>query len=132
MMTQLILGMVLMLPVATTTAEQGLPDPTRPFEFNVEPEMVIVEQDSREENVTWRLNGIRIGENQRSAILNGRVVGVGDEVRGARVLEIEPAWIVIRHENQRIRVELLDVDIKRHRQAMTDEKQKDTNQMVPK
>ncbi len=117
--------LLLMLPVLTVAAEQ-LPDPSKPFSFDTEPELIIQEQNAREENIIWRLNGIRIAEQTRSAILNGQVVNVGDTVKGARVVEIEPAWIIIEHEKQRIRLELLDINIKRNKQALAQNKDKDT------
>lgn len=111
-------AVLLLLPILVYGAEEQLPDPTRPFAHEVEPELIIQEHDSGQQNITWRLNGIRIADTGRSAILNGQIVRVGDSVSGARVLEIEPAWIIIEHENQHIRLELLDINIKRDKQAM--------------
>lgn len=106
------------LPATVWGAEQELPDPTKPFGFDIEPELIIQQPTDRQKNVTWQLTGIRIAKSDRSAILNGRVVRVGDSVNGARVLEIEPAWVVIEHEKKRIRLELLDYDIKQNNRAM--------------
>ncbi len=115
---------VMLLPVMNLSAEQ-LPDPTKPFGYDAEPEMIIQEQNVQQDNIVWRLNGIRIADQSRSAILNGKVVNVGDTVNGAKVVEIEPAWVIIVHEKQRIRLELLDINIKRDKQAVAKNKDSD-------
>lgn len=110
---------LLLLPgLVLSAGQEQLPDPTKPFGFDVEPELIIQEQDVRQNNITWRLSGIRIAESDRSAILNGQVVREGDNISGARIVEIKPAWVVIEHEKQRIRLELLDINIKQDKQAM--------------
>lgn len=111
----------MLLPAMDLAAEQ-LPDPTKPLGYDAEPEMIIQEQNVQQENPVWRLNGIRIAEQSRSAILNGKVVKVGDTVNGAEVVEIKPAWVIIVHEKQRIRLELLDINIKRNKQAVAQNK----------
>jgi len=112
---------VMLLPAMNLSAEQ-LPDPTKPFGYDAEPEMIIQEHNVQQDNIVWRLNGIRIADQSRSAILNGKVVNVGDTVNGAKVVEIEPAWIIIEHEKQRIRLELLDINIKRDKQTVAKNK----------
>lgn len=109
--------LLIWMPCLAWTAEQ-LPDPTKPFGFDIEPELIIQERDTVQDHITWNLSGIRIAENRRSAILNGHIVNIGDVVNGAQILEIEPAWIIIDYQKQRIRLELLDVDIKQQMQSM--------------
>ena len=97
--------------VVCTVQAQGtvLPDPTRPYRYGSE----IAITQLPDEKVEWRLSGIRIRENTRTAILNGRLVREGDELDGARVMEIRPAEITLQQEEKRLVVKLLYSDIKR-------------------
>lgn len=97
---------------------EQLPDPTKPFGFDTQPELIIQERNISQEDISWNLTGIRIAKDSRSAILNGRVIREGDRVNGAQVMEIAPAWVIIEHEKQRIRLELLDINIKHKKQAV--------------
>lgn len=108
--SQTLLMLPFLLPVVV--AAESLPDPTRPYGHDAQPETIIIEEPSSGPGVTWNLTGIRIAADRRSAILNGRIVRVGDRVDGAEVLEIDPAGVLIRHENQRIRLNLIDVDVR--------------------
>jgi hypothetical protein len=85
-----------------------LPDPTRPYLYNVTPPVSVPEKGKEQ----WRLSGVQIRANSRSAILNGQVVKVGDKIGAASVVRIEP-WQVTLNENYRdIVVNLLMTDVK--------------------
>lgn len=109
-----LLLILLPLPVAA----ESLPDPTRPFGHGVEPIQIIQEEALPREQINWRLSGIRISPDDRSAILNGKLLRVGETVDGAKLVEIRPASVLIDFENKRIRVDLLDLDIKQNRTAV--------------
>ena len=49
------------------------------------------------------LGTILYSSDRRLAIIDGRIVGLGDEVRGARVVEIDPAAVMLRDANGRLR-----------------------------
>lgn len=85
-----------------------LPDPTRPYQYGTE---VMVEQ-VQDGKVEWRLSGIRINENKRSAILNGRLVKEGDKLDGAVVMEIKSSQVTLQLEENRLVVKLLISSIK--------------------
>ena len=86
----------------------ALPDPTRPYQYGA---LVEIEQ-MPDEKVQWRLSGIRINENKRSAILNGKLVKEGDKVDGAAVMEIKPSEVTLQQEDKRLVVRLLLSNIK--------------------
>jgi len=96
-----VLAAVLLVPVFSLAA---LPDPTRPFTYL---SAIQVDREDGAGAIQWRLNGIRIGESKRSAILNGQVVKIGDSVAGATVTEINPAEVVLSRDHQRVVVRLL-------------------------
>jgi hypothetical protein len=108
-LSTIILGVISALVAA---AESGveLPDPTRPYAYAA---AVEVRQDLPAGQVQWRLNGIRIREDERSAILNGTLVRAGDTVGGARVLEINPAEVVLLQDSQKVVVKLMLSGIKK-------------------
>ena len=105
----MILGVGAALAAAAETGGT-LPDPTRPYAFTA---AVEIQQDLPKEGVQWRLNGIRIHEDERSALLNGRIVRAGDSLNGAKVLEIHPAEVVLMQDSQRIVVKLILTGIKK-------------------
>jgi len=105
----MVLGMASAL-AAAPDAGVPLPDPTRPYAFAT---AIEVEQDLPAAGVQWRLNGIRIRAGDRSAILNGRVVKPGDSVGGAKVVEINPAEVVLMQDSQKIVVKLVLSGIKK-------------------
>ncbi|MFQ5659805.1 MAG: general secretion pathway protein GspB [Gammaproteobacteria bacterium] len=103
--------LVVLLNVNQISAEEALPDPTRPYDFNstVEIEQLFVP----DKKVEWRLSGIRITEDQRTAIVNGKLVKEGDELDGATVVEIRPAEVVLLQEHKSVVVKLLLSEVKR-------------------
>jgi hypothetical protein len=50
------------------------------------------------------LGTILYSTDRKLAIVNGRVVGVGDDVNGARIVEITPASVLLRDERGRMRI----------------------------
>jgi hypothetical protein len=64
----------------------------------------------------WQLNLIRQTGNDRLALLNGKLIGVGDMVDGARVIEIGAQRVTLKLPDERsIRLELPSVQLKRGR-----------------
>ena len=86
---------------------EALPDPTRPYQYGT----VQVEQ-GQDAKVQWRLSGVRINADKRSAILNGKLVKEGDKLDGAVVLEIKPAEVTLQQDDKRLVVRLLLSNIK--------------------
>lgn len=88
----------------------ALPDPTRPYAFAT---AIEVEQDVTQKGMQWRLNGIQIRDGERTAILNGHVVKAGDSLGAARIVEINPAEVVLMQESQKIVVKLVLSGVKK-------------------
>ncbi len=66
------------------------------------------------ERAVWRVRAIKIEAHRRSAMINGQMVTEGDEIDGARVLQIKPRTVVIEVGNKTTSLSLLNHEIKRH------------------
>ena len=89
-----------------------LPDPTRPATYvvkNIEP--VFFEEINVKQSINWKLSAIRISDNDRTAILNGKLVRAGDDIGPAKVLEINPLSVVIDHEERKLIVRLFNTKV---------------------
>jgi len=86
-----------------------LPDPTQPYQYG---ELIQIEQ-ALDAKVQWRLSGVRINADKRSAILNGKLVKEGEKLNGAVVTEIKPAQVTLQQDDKRLVVRLLISSIKR-------------------
>jgi len=79
-----------------------LPDPTRPVGYN---EMVTV-QEVPGQLVEWKLTAIRISGAERSAIVNNKLVRVGEIIGSAKVLEIGADGVTLIHNNKPLKIRL--------------------------
>jgi len=61
----------------------------------------------------WTLSSTLIAPTRRLATINGKTVGVGQDIAGARVVAIEPSRVALRDGDKEIVLELLPMDIKR-------------------
>ena len=103
--------MVFVLPVITL-ANTDLRDPTRPANYLIDDEEPVFFEDvNLAEKINWKLSAIRISSADRTAILNGKLVRVGDLVGPAKVLEINPLSIVIDHEERKLIVRLYKTNV---------------------
>ncbi|MEW6647558.1 MAG: Type II secretory pathway component [Pseudomonadota bacterium] len=59
------------------------------------------------------LSSTLIARERRSAVINGRSVGVGDHVNGARVIEIQPSQVRLQHQGRQLTLSLLPVAVKK-------------------
>lgn len=59
------------------------------------------------------LSSTLIARERRSAVINGRSVGVGETVDGARVIEILPAQVRLQHQGRQLTLQLLPVAVKK-------------------
>lgn len=97
-------------------ANAELSDPTRPATYIVEDdEPIYVEafDENIREKVSWILSAIRISEKDRTAIVNGKLVRVGDDIDQAKVLEIKSLSVVIDHDDQKLIVRLFKNQVKK-------------------
>jgi len=96
---------------AFVSANAELPDPTRPANYLVEtdePVFVEVFSEKTKEQISWTLSAVRISDKDKTAIVNGKLVRVGDEINQAKVLEIQSQSILIDHENKKLIVRLFN------------------------
>lgn len=47
----------------------------------------------------WILNGILFNKNAPSAVINKKIVGIGDKINGAKIIEITKSKVVLKKEN---------------------------------
>ncbi len=93
-------------------ANAELPDPTRPATYMVmEREPVFFEEIEVKGKINWKLSAIRISAEDRTAILNGKLVRAGDDIDSAKVLEINPLSVVIDDEDQKLIVRLYNTEV---------------------
>jgi hypothetical protein len=99
--------MVMLILPLYASSNTELPDPTRPATFNVEvSEPVFFEENNIKDEINWKLTAIRISAADKTAILNGKLVRIGDGVGPAKILEINPLSVVINHEDKKLIVRL--------------------------
>jgi hypothetical protein len=98
----------------TAAGAPVLPDPTKPPDYSVN---IQASEETSEPVTDFNLTAIRIDKGDRSAIINGRLARVGDMTGPARVLEINPAGVVLYYDQSRHVVRLYDRVVKTERDA---------------
>ena len=86
-------------PAAIETSEPAVTEPS----VNVES---YLRHADLEDNISIELGGIAWSESGPYALLNGRVVGVGESVSGMIVRQIEPLQVVLEGQGRRIALRL--------------------------
>jgi|SRR3990172_7488717 len=84
-------------------------DPTQPYLYG---NLQQIQAFNAQADLEWALSGVKFTEGKKTAILNGRLVKEGDDLDGARVIEIKPAEVILLQGQQRIAIRLLLQDIK--------------------
>jgi hypothetical protein len=56
---------------------------------------------------------IKISEQQRIAVINGRRVSVGDRVGGATVIDIQPGHVRLRYRQEEMAIDLVPGGIRK-------------------
>ena len=88
-----------MLGCLTPAWGQGLSDPTRPPPaFLAALPKAPGTAAAAEPEVVPQLQSLLIGPSRRYAIIEGQLLGVGDSFKGARVVAVRPAGVVLRSE----------------------------------
>ena len=88
---------------------EPLKDPTRPPSHHNNP----INASGTKAAPRWVLSSTLIAAERRMATINGKTVGVGQKIGGARVVTIDPSRVALRNGDKEIILELLPVDIKR-------------------
>jgi len=63
--------------------------------------------------INWWLQSIQIGEGERSATINGRLLKIGDKIGGARLIAIEHDRVKLRKRGKQITLMFLPRTIKK-------------------
>ena len=84
-------------------ADAGLPDPTRPADYSV---TRTIKQITPKQRTEFNVNAIRISELDRSAIINGRLLRVGDDIGTAKIKEINAVEVVLDYERKLLTIPL--------------------------
>lgn len=103
---------LLLFSVATTRASEPLPDPTLPPE---EARTVAAEAPEQKANAELELRAIFHATDRQIAVINGRRVGVSDQVGGARVLAIEADRVRLERAGEILELELVSPAFKNAR-----------------
>jgi len=80
----------------------ALDDPTRP------PGYALPSAAGTAKTSPWRVNEIVIAKGRRHAVINGRRVRVGDRIRGARLVAIQPDAVHLQSPSRRWVLPLLN------------------------
>lgn len=66
----------------------------------------------------WRLTSILIGQKRRHAMINGKILSIGEKVNGAKLIDIQPAVVTLNFKNKNIIIKLLPTIVKRQRRVL--------------
>ena len=102
-MTPLIWMAGLAVVAATTAPSDTLTDPTKPVDYLPDSGQT---RPLADELADWRLTAVRISKGGNSAVLNGKIVRVGDLVGRARISEIKPGLVVVELDRRQEEVRL--------------------------
>lgn len=100
-----IISLALILYSTTALDAAGLPDPTRPPDYSATTVML---EPREKKQAEFNLTAIRINDDNRSVIINGKLLRQGEQVGSARLLEIHSAHVVLLYQNKRLVVRLYD------------------------
>ncbi len=103
------LAIFMLLATLEVAAREPLRDPTRPYAWREVTPVVEIPREVQE----WHVTAVRIGRHNRSAIVNGRLVHVGEAFAQARVTAIDADAVVLDYQGNTVRVGLLRPVIKR-------------------
>ncbi len=84
-------------------------DPLRPPEYKV----VKPSKSYGVKKPAWRVNEILFSGERRIAIVNNVPVAIGDNINGARVVDIKPGHVVLKYKARIIKSRLQTVSVKK-------------------
>lgn len=99
-------GLVMLALVMPVQA--AVDDPTRPPGLNSAPRVT----SSSTKGPRWVLKSTLVSAERKTAVINNRVVGIGDRVRGATVVQIEPFKVRLRSGGSEVTLLMLKKKVK--------------------
>ena len=88
----------------TPITHAQLDDPTRPPGYRL---VLPGGKKAAATTIRFSLSSVRISSTRRTAVINDRMVEVGDKVNGAKVLAIYPSSVKLKKQNKVFTVRLL-------------------------
>lgn len=107
---RLLLVIVSGMSVTCGSFAESLPDPTRPANYS---EVTEIREQLPKEYINWNVRAIRTSESGRNAIVNGRLVKVGDEIDSATIIDITSNSVVLAHDSKQVVLKLIPADVKK-------------------
>ena len=95
--------LLLMLPAVASEFK----DPTRPAGIKT-----VYSSSNKDRVRSWKLTSTLISSDRRHAIINGRLVSIGQTINKAKVIAIQPNEVELLHGKKRFRIKLLPQNIK--------------------
>ena len=99
---------ILVVALFAMQVQAELRDPTRPSYISNETASYLAEVQNR-----YELSSVLVGDNRRSAVINGKRVTEGDWIDSARVEKIGKSGVTIKVQNTEIKLALSAYDIKK-------------------
>lgn len=115
LVTSLLLGAGLMLASTTVTAADDSETESLRVEDPMQPSWLrkrATKQAQPETRTRFTVDTIVVSPDRRVAVINGRSVGVGNTINGARVLEIEPDRVTLDVDGTKLTIEMTISNIK--------------------
>lgn len=88
---------------------QALEDPTRPPTADAKTSYVTPKKNKRSR---WTLHSTLVSSSRRTAVINNRVVSLGDRINGATVVSIQPSSVRLRAKGREVTLVMLKKNIK--------------------
>lgn len=105
---------VMMLSLCWVSTICALEDPTRPPTAT---SSSIHVNNKSERGPRWTLHSTLVSSDRRTAVINNRVVSLGDRINGATVVSIQPSEVRLRDKNREVTLMMLKKNIKSLSQA---------------
>lgn len=109
--------LLVIVNVQVDVIAETLPDPTRPFTYTT---TTVIREELPKEFINWYVKAIRISEQGRNAVVNDKLVKIGDEINSARIIDITENTVVLEHDRKELVLRLLPDDFKIKRKAALD------------
>lgn len=90
-------------------AQQPLSDPTRPFVFSGAGTGT---GTAAPRTITWKLTSTLISPQRQVAVINGRVVKIGQKIDGAKLVAVKPGSALLHHAGKTIQLKLISGTVK--------------------
>lgn len=95
--------------VSLAYAQQPLSDPTRPVGVSG---AGVGGGISAPKTIKWKLTSTLISPQRQVAVINGRVVKVGQEIDGAKLVVVKPGSAMLHHAGKTIQLKLISGTVK--------------------